>query len=317
MECNDECDDDYKYLSDDEKECLISCPIGKYYVEEKNRKCLDACPEDHPFHSKNDFKCFKIEDCPNKFIDYQNKLCISSCEGFKFQYEENDPNNSNELLYTICLNDCSIYNNKYQTPDDRCVDSCLNTENLVADDENQYKCKCINLFYKDITTSKVVCVEQGKVCADTDNYKISRYDTKECLHSCPDVLTLNGEVCFKEEEDQCDSNRETIISTLGKKQCNCIYKYYINDSEEKVCLNSEDKCPTDFYNPITKQCVADCTGLKKFQNLCLVQCPGGATLDGTECKCSGNWYQISEYNFQCIPGTCIESHSFLIPETKQ
>ena len=318
MKCKDECDDDdYKYLSDDEKECLISCPIGKYYVEEENRKCLDACPEDHPFHSKNDFKCFKIEDCPNKFIDYQNKLCISSCEGFKFQYEENDPNNSNELLYTICLNDCSIYNNKYQTPDDRCVDSCLNTENLVADDENQYKCKCINLFYKDITTSKVVCVEQDNVCADNDNYKISRYDTKECLHSCPDVLTLNGKVCFKEEEDKCDSNRETIISTLGKKQCNCIYKYYINDSEEKVCLNSEDKCPTDFYNPITKQCVADCTGLKKFQNLCLVQCPGGATLDGTECKCSGNWYQISEYNFQCIPGTCIESHSFLIPEIKQ
>ena len=321
MECIPSCITEYKYLSDDEKECLKVCPVGKYYVEEAEQKCLNACPGSHPFHSKNDFKCLKIEQCPDKFIDYQNKLCVTSCEGFKYQYEEKD--NDNNILYTVCLNDCSIYH-KYLTPNNKCVDTCEENDFLILDTD--FKCKCVNLYYKDISSSEIVCLESSKACTDTESNTILKYNTQECLNICLDVLTLNSEKCFKEEEQLCEANKESIeliSSSQGQKQCNCIYKYYINnESGLKICLSSEEQCPTgyEYYNPVTKQCLNDCGDLKTFHKICLNACPEGASSSSPgECECpeNKNWYQISQYNFKCLPGTCIDSHPFLIEETKQ
>ena len=100
------------------------------------------------------------------------------------------------------------------------------------------------------------------------------------MHTCPDVLTLNSETCFKEEENQCDNNKESIeliSSAFGQKQCNCKYKFYIDNTGKKFCLSSGEKCPNGYelYNPITRQCVDYCGSLKQFKNLCLNTCPEG------------------------------------------
>ena len=139
-------------------------------------------------------------------------------------------------------------------------------------------------------------------------------------------MTLNSETCFKEEENQCDTNKESIeliSSAFGQKQCNCKYKFYIDNTGKKFCLNSGEKCPNGYelYNPITRQCVGGCGSLKQFKNLCLNTCPEGAsTTTGSnlcECPTDKYWYQISEYNYKCLPGACPTSHPFLIPEIKQ
>ena len=89
MKCNNDCPDaTYKFLSDDEKECLKKCPSGKYYINAEGQKCHNACPEEKPYLSRNDYECLSMENCPNKFVDYSNKLCIDSCSGFKYKYEK-------------------------------------------------------------------------------------------------------------------------------------------------------------------------------------------------------------------------------------
>ena len=147
MKCNNDCPDaTYKFLSDDEKECLKQCPSGKYYINAEGQKCHNACPEEKSYHSRNNYECFSMENCPNKFVDYSNKLCIDSCSGFKYKYEKRDSNNNNALLYTVCLNDYSVFN-KYLTPGNICVDSCEENANLEIDTTASFKCKCkLNIY---------------------------------------------------------------------------------------------------------------------------------------------------------------------------
>ena len=166
MECISTClNNDYKYLSDDEKECLKSCPPGKYYVPEVGQKCLSQCPDNKPYHNKNEYECKAIEDCPNKFIDYEKKLCINSCNGFKYKYEQRDENDNTQILYTVCLNDCSIFS-KYLTPSNICVDSCEPTDNLEIDDTLPFKCKCKYKYYFDNSNSNQICLDENKECKD-------------------------------------------------------------------------------------------------------------------------------------------------------
>ena len=324
MECISTCpNNDYKYLSDDEKECLKSCPPGKYYVPEVGQKCLSQCPDNKPYHNKNEYECKAIEDCPNKFIDYEKKLCINSCNGFKYKYEQKDENDNTQILYTVCLNDCSIFS-KYLTPSNICVDSCEPTNNLEIDDTLPFKCKCKYKYYFDNSNSNQICLDENKECKDIPSYQIQKDGSDECLNKCNKILSLDGDICYT-EENKCGEYTQIIRASNGQRQCQCLNKYYINDSNKKQCLASTEKCPGDRakYIPSTKQCVDECpsTQNKIFQNFCLDQCPQGATLSTGDNVCScpdnKNWYSISDTNFECLPGTCPEFIPLLIDDTKQ
>ena len=320
MKCISNCPDAiYKFLSDDEKECLKKCPSGKYYIDAVGQKCHNVCPEEKPYHSRNDYECLSMENCPNKFVDYSNRLCIDSCSGFKYKYEKR--NNNNALLYTVCLNDCSIFN-KYLTPGNICVDSCEENANLEIDTSTSFKCKCKYLYYKDLSNSITYCLNTNDNCASTSSYKIQKVNTNECLNKCPNILSLNGDLCYN-SENECGSNEKLITLSNGQKQCDCLYKFYYADDNSKTCLASYEKCPSgrNYYVPTLKQCIATCpSNLNyKFQNYCLDQCPKGASLVSGECKCDNNknWYSISDTNYECLPGKCLESHPFLVSEIKR
>ena len=317
MECISTCpNDDYKYLSDDEKECLKFCPQGKYYVVEPGQKCLDECPEENPYHIKNKFECKKIEEClnPDNFIDYENKICIKSCEGFKYKYEKKESDGT--IKYTVCLNDCSLFS-KYLTPDNKCVDSCDEDDNLEIDTNEEYKCKCKYYFYKDISTSEINCLDSTTSCENTEQYKIRKINTNECLNTCPNILSLDGDLCLT-EENQCGINTQVIAHNSGQAQCSCLNKFYTNtDTNKKICLSLGEKCPGnyEYYIPSTKQCINTCSN-KKFKNFCLNVCPKGSTQSESECICSKYWYSISDTNFECL-NACLPSHPFSIHDTSQ
>ena len=220
----------------------------------------------------------------------------------------------------MCLNDCSIHN-KYLTPGKICVDSCLPSDNLEIDSTQSYKCKCKYLYYFDLTNSITVCLDENDNCAES-SYKIQKVNTNECLNNCPNILSLNGDLCYDEEEP-CGENENVITKTNGQKQCDCLYKFYYIDDHIKTCLASSEKCQGDrpYYIPTLKQCIDTCPPNLNyiFQNFCLNQCPKGASLVSGVCKCQNdkNWYSISDTNFECLPGKCLESHPFLVSETKQ
>ena len=323
----DDCPDNtnYKFLSDDEKECLRQCPSGKYYVNEKGQKCYDQCPEANPYHYRNDYECYDLEHCPspNKYIDYKNNYCVESCSGFKYTYEKKDPGNVNNVLYTVCLNDCGLMS-KYLTPDNKCIDECLDTAFLERDTTVNYKCKCKYKYYSDLSQPIIVCLPEIEECSQTAQHKIQKINTNECLNKCPTILSLNGDLCYT-EESQCEPNTKVITLSNGQNQCDCLYKFY-KEGNTKTCLASAEQCPggKELYIPSTKECISSCpSGLDKiFQNYCLDQCPKGASIPsgGTECQCPNdkiNWYSISETNFECLPGKCLESHPFLISDSKQ
>ena len=323
LKCIPNCNNDYKYLTDDEKECLSACPPQKYYVSLPNNKCLGQCPEDFPYHKKNEYECTKMEGCNTFIIDYNEKLCVDDCLSSKYKYIETI--NSND--YTVCLNSCSDYG-KYLTPDKKCVSSCEedSTLNLEIDSSASYKCKCKFYYYTDLSTLEIKCLDSTATCQNADSdgiYKIEKYGSKECLSRCNGILSLNGDYCYN-EENQCGDNTK-VITVSGQKQCDCLYKFYYDNSRKKICMGSSDECPSERskYIPATKQCIETCpNGLKLFQNFCLDLCPQGAEFneDDAECQCTSNeknWYSISDTNFECLPGECKETHPFLEPTSRQ
>ena len=321
-----------EFLSEDqdkEKECLDQCPPKyPYYKEQDNKKvCYYKCPDEFPYHIENEYECKTIEESasPNNFVDYEKKTFIQSCEGFKYIYEKKDDVDSTKIYYTICLNDCSLID-KYSTPENKCVDSCDENVNLELETESPKTCKCKYFFYKDISlpTPIIKCLDSDKNCNNIDTYNIQRINTKECLSTCPDILSLNGDYCIT-EESQCvpneidNPNTKVVTTSEGQKQCVCLNKFYINsDTNKKICLLLGQKCPGnyEYYIPSTKECINTCSTNKIFKNFCLDACPKGSTQSGSECTCSKYWYSISDTNFECLDA-CLPSHPYSIHDTSQ
>ena len=317
-ECTSLCPNEtYKYLVGNE--CLLLCPNGKYFVPKIGETCREICPDTFPFHEPGYYECKTSFDCTHKIADLDTKLCVESCPATKYTFEYK--NTENEILSTVCLSSCRDNYGKYITPDNKCVSTCDPNLNLENDDSSiPYKCKCKYYYYTDLSTNKLTCLREGETCESTSSYKILKYNTKECLNKCDKILSLNENICYSEIY-QCNSNEEIILMDNGQQKCNCKYKYFINNSI-KHCMNSNEFCQgeTFLYVPTTKQCIGECpSGLEKiFKNNCLYDCPKNAILVNGECSCGDkNWYAVSDKNFICLSGECIESHPVLVSDTKQ
>ena len=184
---------DYKYITNDGKECLSSCDNGKYFVPLIGEKCLPECPQErYPFNEQGFFECKKSSECPHDMADLDSKLCVDACPpNYKYIFEIKE---DGTLTSTICLSSCGGNYGKYITPDNKCVETCDPGLNLENDDTSTpYKCKCKFLYFIDLSTSQLTCLNSDKSCKDTVLNKIRKYNSNECLNKCDDILSLNEE----------------------------------------------------------------------------------------------------------------------------
>ena len=310
----------YKYIVGNE--CLVSCPNGKYYVPLIGETCQDSCPQDSfPFNDLGFYECKKVSDCQYKKADLDSKLCVDSCPTYsKYTYEYEDAENN---VITVCLSSCGGNYGKYITPENKCVSTCDPDLNLENDDSSTpYKCKCKYKYYIDLTTNKLVCLEEGENCDQSrTSYNILKFGTNECIDRCDSILSLNGENCYN-NQNQCETNTQVITMDNGQKKCECKYKFYKEVSSNiKHCMNSNESCGK-YYVPSTKECVQECPSgfTSLFKNNCLHECPRDSEIVNGECTCKSDkkyWYAISDRNFICLPGNCIEDYPLLIYEVNQ
>ena len=80
------------YLVEDTNECINTCDINEYYIDEETKTCVKNCPShlERGFYDSNK-KCVKcgIEGTGNGFHIENEKECLTSCEGYKYNYQNN------------------------------------------------------------------------------------------------------------------------------------------------------------------------------------------------------------------------------------
>ena len=179
---------------------------------------------------------------------------------------------------------------------------------------------------------KTICLDDTiEHCYDINNlsgYKIQLYGTFQCLKRCDYISSLNGEYCYKTEEDACKDDLDIYsrlrIDAYGKR-CDCPYKFYKDIIDgKKHCLDELSECTLtySFYVPETRECVTDCANTdlfqKKFKIFCLRTCPFGSTESGSECVCSNLWY-TSGSTYICLGPNdlCPDKYPVYAPQTKQ
>ena len=107
---------------------------------------------------------------------------------------------------------------------------------------------------------------------------------------------------------------------MENNKCVCKNKFENNSGKIK-CLGANDVCqsPKPLYNPVTKECISECSSpyQKKFHSLCLGGCPADATESSNICTCTNQfWYALSDGNYKCL-NACLDIHPVYIAETNQ
>ena len=123
---------------------------------------------------------------------------------------------------------------------------------------------------KNDDTKKDYCFEVG---GDYPNL-IQIFGTEQCIKTCNDFPSLNGEFCYKQENEACksdilDTNSKLMnVESRRKCDCPCPYKFYIDSStHKKFCLSEFDTCTQEysFYVQETRQCVYSCADTNYFK----------------------------------------------------
>ena len=311
----------YYSNENNEKECYTRCPSDKYIYEEE-KKCVNRCPDGY-YHEKNSKTCIKPDECATHIADYDTQECVTDC-GNKYISNYVDPDDSTKTA-EICLSSCNNRYGMYLTPDFKCVTVCEDytlISHLISDSTTK-QCRCDNYYYIG-DDSIMVCMDSDKECKDnTNDYKILKYGTKQCLKICDKIKSVNGDICYKNSVNACRHSNDAN-SLVINNQCVCKNKWYkdTSNNNKKICLAENAECQYSFYIPDTKECVQDCPALlypKKYYNYCLNKCPKGSTEDSSNvCSCINKfWYEVSNGNYECLEGDCLDSYPLYVSETKQ
>ena len=352
--CPDDEQLDYKYKIVETidyvtvKKCYEKCPDdAKYYFKEisippYDNNCYKECPPENkaPYHIKGDTICLKIDELIGGFILYDIKEWTNLINKCPEKYNFFSIVTINNIDLTVCLDKCDFeyfdsFNNEYikyeySTYEKQCVkaNDCesinvLQGERLVSNEELK-KCICPNFFYID-ASSRMICLENCKNNEYYPNLK-SLYGTSQCLQTCEDkILNPSEDKCYEKNMICADIQANTKLIQKGNSQkCDCMYKFYF-DGDEKVCLSEDSVCPFDYSLLIieTQECIRECPQnifKYKFQNYCLRSCPIGCPDVNNDFICDREnkfWYQLSDGNFQCLSGDCLEDYPVYINETKQ
>jgi len=334
--CKKKCSSDNNlfWSEDNEYECYTNCRQGKFKYEDENhnKKCLSKCPK-KTYHIKGSNECIELSSCNTLFADFDSRECVSECNSLYIFKKE-----ISSKTYAICLNECS--EEEYGTfisPNNECISSCEpspppSTPLNYKLDNTGKKCICKNLYYYD-ENKKIVCLPENVInCYDSNNdsdYKIKMYKTSQCVKQCEYIPSLNGEICYKNDEDAC--KEDLYSSTYNGEKCVCLYKFY-QEGNKKFCLEESAECPSDYslYVPETMECVGTCPVdfTKKFRSFCLRSCPYGSsdTESIGNCKCEGDtgdkknlWYSSGRNSFVCLgkDDLCPDKYPLLAPQTSE
>jgi hypothetical protein len=324
--------DDLYSDENDEKECYKNCPQDKF-INENPKKCLSKCPK-YKYHEKDSKLCIEPFNCQSHIADFESQECVSQCETEYFTEIKDEVTGT---IAKICLNACNdeIYG-QYLTPNNKCVKQCEGEEDGFTAHGTDNTCVCPKLYYFYFDEEKektlIKCLDFDN-CNDESNdsrYTIKLYGTSQCLKRCDYIKSLNGDICYKTEEEACKDELDlsSIVKIIGDgKKCECPYKFYVDESNKKHCLSESSECPDtyDYYIPETKECKQNCdsTGvfIKVFKNFCLRICPPGSTISDSinNCECDNFWYSTSDITFQCLNENdlCPGTYPVYNPETKE
>ena len=316
----------------DESLCYRICPSDKYIYEDGDtKKCLSQCPK-YKYHVKDSKICIEPSACPNKIADFDSKECVSKCETTYYSEIKED----GTLKATICLNACDddTYG-LYLTPNNKCVINCGNDDDEFTAHSTDNKCVCPQKFYfNDDPKRTVKCINSNNCYDESNNtgYKIDLFGTSQCLQSCNYISSLNGQICYKTENEACTSplDHNSVLKVVGNgKKCECPFKFYIDEHGTKHCLDEFAECspPYEYYIPETKECVSDCQDTidfkKKFKIFCLRICPSGSTESSNVCSCGSDnenlWYSTGETSFVCLDNNdlCPDNYPLYAPQANQ
>lgn len=300
------------------EECYQQCPEHFKYVINNQHECLPGCPDNYPYYDKahpdssnghficsDSFNCaantYYLEgECVNENtcisqgkVYIENNICVPNCkEGFK--YKKIDGHNIYE-----CKGSCD--GSDYIFDNNECVTKCPYGKNYIGKNNN---CKVVceeedGLYYhfiSDETSYKIYkCVSQ---CSG--EYYLSSRENKECFKQCSDSTSYKF---LSSSENMCYDN--CLFSSLNKFTLNqnCLfecndqtYKYYFDS--DKIC---KDNCnPGHYAIQNINKCVPDCSSLTGNVyysyistggddpdykvNTCVLQCPeSNPFADGTTC----------------------------------
>ena len=318
--------------------CYRKCPSDKYIYEEgTTKKCLSQCPK-YKYHIKGSKVCIDPSQCPDKTADFISKECVSKCETTYYSEIKED----GTLKATICLNACNDDEyGHYVTPNNKCVKNCGVDDDEFTAHSTDNKCVCPKKYYFTNDPKRIVKCINSNNCYDDSNvtgFKIDLFGTSQCLTSCNYIPSLNGNICYKTENEACTSplDYNSVLKVVGNgKKCECPFKFYIDEHGTKHCLNEFAEClPTyKYYIPETMECVSSCQSTtdfkKEFKTFCLRTCPSCptkpsvSTESDNKCSCGSDdrnlWYSTGGSSFVCLDDNalCPDNYPLLAPQTNQ
>ena len=332
-QCVQNCEDQYPYFvkyNNSHKECFEICPSNKKYYYKSdltsNIECFEVCPTQHPYHERDSFEC--LDNCNSNYVKYneKGKECVTSCEIDDFWYKEKL---SDDSEITFCVKNC-FENDEFSfyTPERECVNVCQKTQYLKTIKEDK-KCECISLYYFNEDGVKTCfdqnikkCGEEGK---DSANYPIQIYNTNQCIQKCYGILNPSENICYLQTNISCPEYTQKGIFN-GVLKCECKYKYYFDNNNNKICLSENDQCPDDYKFLIsdTNECVKECDKNKYkfiFDNKCFENdCPNGMQKDSESgtCVCPSRWYKESGKIYTCTKSDeCPQDYPYYIKDSKE
>jgi len=378
--CQNTCDDGYLIITGNDKLCIPACPYEipdypndfktyKYkYIDENNKKrctdecptnpnikfhkiddgsdCLRKCPDDAPFYEFGQFTCQNENDINCKYINYETGECM---QNNKCNNDQNKSKIKNLDKY-ICSTECNSKYGIYETPYKSCVNDCQNDylvegKNLIYDNQNK-KCICKNLFYKDkANNNEIVCFNNGynntKCKYLNGTYNVNMYGTNECIekNDCKarnGILSPSNDTCYDKSKYNCkDIDKNSTLKSIDF--CMCQYKHYkrkdigncdfsncnIDQLDMTICLGENGVCPLGYGKLINEknECVNECPpNYYSFRNICLTtnECQNGFD---NNCQCYKKenkfWYKVKsteKYIYHCVENNCPNGYPVYAPD---
>jgi len=255
-----------------ENTCVKDCSSTNKPYTRKNGHCDTECDSNtlgDYYYKKNTKICLEMESCENK-ID--GRVCLDSCSLCENKYEDQNK---------LCLSNCYFSTNKefyYKNGEY----TCKNEHSNSILENNNIKNECDNNnFYKDNQ-----CIE---TCPKGWKFYKAESGTKECLDDClineqsdSQYYQIETSTSMYKCEDNCnsyailDKNKNSKLC-LGEK-CTSDYPFYTSDTTPKECFK---ECPNgfDYYYK------TDTSGENEFKCLDSDSCPENYFLYKNTKKC--------------------------------
>ena len=246
IHCTDECSGDCRYISSDGLHCVKECNPHEVLIN--NERCASECDKTSLYPYLDEKNC--VKECNGKYTYKEEFLCLETCvynDRIKYDYKKN-----NKVAY--------------------CVESCLNTDKPLTEQNGTCTTRCDDDRLS--LPPNNFCVD---VCSGDYNFKYQ----KQCVSECPLSFRFNDNGnCVK---DCPKTNPYVDIDGLT-----CVYScapyYEINDNTEHCVKECPFNYPYVYKRGLSitdrKECLASCpTGTKYVDNKheCIDTCEGTTT----------------------------------------